>query len=123
MKAAPFLMFQGQAKDAIALYGEVFAGFEVLRLDENGDGSVALARVSLGGQEWLLGDSPVPQDFTFTPATSIFVDCESEAQLRHLARLLGAGGAVMMAIDTYGFSRLFTWIADRFGVSWQFNLA
>ena len=24
--------------------------------------------------------------------------------------------------DNYGFSTLFTWIADRFGVSWQLNL-
>jgi predicted 3-demethylubiquinone-9 3-methyltransferase (glyoxalase superfamily) len=28
----------------------------------------------------------------------------------------------MMPIDNYGFGRLFTWIADRFGVSWQLNL-
>ena len=28
----------------------------------------------------------------------------------------------MMPVDTYGFSTLFTWIADRFGVSWQLNL-
>ena len=31
-------------------------------------------------------------------------------------------GAVMMPVDNYGFSSLFTWIADRFGVSWQLNL-
>ncbi len=28
----------------------------------------------------------------------------------------------MMPVDTYGFSTLFTWISDRFGVSWQLNL-
>ena len=29
----------------------------------------------------------------------------------------------MMPADNYGFSRLFTWVSDRFGVSWQLNLA
>jgi predicted 3-demethylubiquinone-9 3-methyltransferase (glyoxalase superfamily) len=42
--------------------------------------------------------------------------------LRALAEALGDGGGVMMPIGNYGFSRLFTWLADRFGVSWQLNL-
>jgi predicted 3-demethylubiquinone-9 3-methyltransferase (glyoxalase superfamily) len=61
-------------------------------------------------------------DFTFTPSSSIFVECDDEAQLRELAAKLGDGGGVLMGIDNYGFSKLFTWIADRFGVSWQLNL-
>ena len=28
----------------------------------------------------------------------------------------------MMEIGNYGFSTLFTWLADKFGVSWQLNL-
>ena len=58
-----------------------------------------------------------------TPSTSTFIQCDDEAQLRRLAEVLGEGGGVMMPIDSYGFSKLFTWIADRFGVSWQLNLA
>ena len=55
-------------------------------------------------------------------SSSTFIECDDEAQLRTLAGTLGEGGAVMMGIDNYGFSTLFTWIADRFGVSWQLNL-
>ncbi len=29
---------------------------------------------------------------------------------------------VMMALDTYPFARKYTWLADRFGVSWQLFL-
>ena len=60
--------------------------------------------------------------FTFTPSISFFVECESEAELRKIADALAEGGGVMMPIDNYGFSTLFTWISDRFGVSWQLNL-
>ena len=66
-------------------------------------------------------DSPVPHAFTFTPAFSFFVDVPSEAELRRLAAALGEGGGIMMPLANYGFSRLFTWLNDRYGVSWQLN--
>jgi len=28
-----------------------------------------------------------------------------------------------MPLDNHGFKRKFVWISDRFGVSWQLNLA
>ena len=126
MKATPFLMFQGQAQDALALYRETFPDFEQIALQEHpaGDmaGQVAMARIRIGGQEIMLNDSPPVHAFTFTPSASIFVECDDEAQLRDLAQKIGEGERVMMAIDNYGFSTLFTWIADPFGVSWQLNL-
>jgi predicted 3-demethylubiquinone-9 3-methyltransferase (glyoxalase superfamily) len=126
MKATPFLMFQGEAKAALALYREAFPDFEQLLLQEHAEGElagqVAMARIRIGGQEIMLNDSPPVHDFTFTPATSIFLTCDDEAQLRRLARVLGDGGTALMPVDNYGFSRLFAWVADRFGVSWQLNL-
>ena len=126
MKATPFLMFQGQAQGALALYRESFPDFEQLVLQKHPPGAmagqVAMARVRIGGQEIMLNDSPPVHAFTFTPSSSIFVDCDDEAQLRELAARLGDGGGVMMEIANYGFSTLFTWIADKFGVSWQLNL-
>jgi predicted 3-demethylubiquinone-9 3-methyltransferase (glyoxalase superfamily) len=126
MKATPFLMFQGDAKAALALWRQALPEIEVLAMQEHAEGplagQIAMARMRLGGSEWMLYDSPPIHAFTFTPATSIFVDCDDEAQLRRLAEMLGEGGSVMMPLDNYGFSTLFTWIADRFGVSWQLNL-
>ncbi len=58
----------------------------------------------------------------FTPATSLFVDCASEAELDALFARLPDGGEVLMAPANYGFSRKFAWVSDRFGVSWQLNL-
>lgn len=126
MKATPFLMFQGQAKDALALYRDTFPDFEQLLLQEHAEGpqagQIAMARISIGGLEIMLYDSPPVHDFTFTPSTSTFIECDDEAQLRELAGKLGEDGKVMMPVDNYGFSTLFTWVADRFGVSWQLNL-
>lgn len=126
MQATPFLMFQGQAKAALELYRQAFPDYEELLLQEHTEGpqagQIAMARIRIAGLEIMLYDSPPIHDFTFTPSTSTFIQCDDETQLRDLAGKLGAGGAVMMPIDNYGFSSLFTWLADRFGVSWQLNL-
>jgi predicted 3-demethylubiquinone-9 3-methyltransferase (glyoxalase superfamily) len=119
-------MFQGDAKPALALYREVFPDFEQVLLQEHAEGEqvgqIAMARIRIGGQEIMLYDSPPVHDFTFTPATSTFITCDDEAQLRHMAEALAEGGAVLMPADDYGFSALFAWVVDRFGVSWQLNL-
>ena len=35
---------------------------------------------------------------------------------------LADGGTVLMPPGSYGFSRKFAWVNDRYGVSWQLNL-
>lgn len=127
MKATPFLMFQGEAKNALALYRETFPDYEELLLQEHPEGAqagqIAMARIRIGGLEIMLNDSPPVHAFTFTPSSSTFIECDDEAQLRALAGKLAEGGGVMMPVDNYGFSTLFAWVADRYGVSWQLNLA
>ena len=41
-------------------------------------------RFSLDGQEFMAFDSALKHDFTFTPAMSIFVECESEEEIEML---------------------------------------
>ena len=126
MHATPFLMFQGQAKDALTLYRHAFPDYQELLLQEHATGEqagqIAMARIRFAGLELMLYDSPPVHSFTFTPSTSTFVECDDEAQLRQLAERLGAGGEVLMPTGNYGFSQLFTWFKDPFGVSWQLNL-
>src|SRR5690348_1334243 len=118
----PFLMFQDRnAEEAMRFYVSLFAGAEVLDLARHPDGSVMKASFQLAGQVILCTDSPVKHAFTFTPSSSLFVECTSEEELRRLAGELGA--TELMPVGSYGFSRLFAWVNDRFGVSWQLNLA
>ena len=39
-----------------------------------------------------------------------------------LVQKLSEEGQVVMPLDDYGFSKLFAWVADKFGVSWQLNM-
>jgi predicted 3-demethylubiquinone-9 3-methyltransferase (glyoxalase superfamily) len=79
------------------------------------------AAFSIAGQNVFCTDSFVKHNFTFTPAISFFVNCESEDDVRRLSSALAEGGTELMPIGNYGFSRLFAWVNDRYGVSWQLN--
>ena len=68
-------------------------------------------------------DSAQNHQFTFTPSMSIFVLCESEEEIGTLYKRLIEGGSAPMPLANYGFSKKFAWVADRYGVSWQLNLA
>jgi uncharacterized glyoxalase superfamily protein PhnB len=80
------------------------------------------ATFSLAGQPFMCIDSPVKHDFGFTPAMSLFVRCETEAELDRLYATLAEQGTELMPLGDYGFSAKFGWVNDRFGVSWQLNL-
>ena len=127
-KISTFLMFEGKAEEAMNFYVGLFDGAAITNIRRYGpgepgkEGSVMLASFTLKGQNFMCVDSFVKHDFKFTPATSIFVDCESEAEVDALFRTLSEGGHVLMPLDHYPFSRKFAWVADRFGVSWQINL-
>jgi predicted 3-demethylubiquinone-9 3-methyltransferase (glyoxalase superfamily) len=53
----------------------------------------------------------------------LFVECESEEEIRRLYAALAAGGNAPRPIREYGFSRMFAWVNDRYGVSWQLDFA
>jgi predicted 3-demethylubiquinone-9 3-methyltransferase (glyoxalase superfamily) len=125
----PFLMFVGQAEAAATFYAATVPDSTILSLERWGEGepgakgSVKRARVRIGSLEVICFDSPAKHDFTFTPSISLFVECASEAEIDRLYAAFIDGGQALMPLGSYGFSKKFAWLNDRFGVSWQFNLA
>ena len=125
---ATFLMFEGQAEEAMNFYVKVIPDSEILNVQRHGpegpgpEGSILVASFSLRGHAVMVSDSYISHDFTFTPSTSLFVTCQSEEELAELSTAFAEGGEFLMPLDNYGFSRRFAWVVDRFGVSWQLNL-
>lgn len=126
-KVSTFVMFQGQAQQAIDLYSELFAGFKVQQVqhyDDSNDGPLRIrqAFIDFDRQNLVFTDSPVSHDFGFTPAVSLFINFATDAELERVFARLAEGGEVLMPIDDYGFSARFGWLNDRFGLSWQLNV-
>jgi predicted 3-demethylubiquinone-9 3-methyltransferase (glyoxalase superfamily) len=128
-KIKTFLMFEGCCEEAISFYVSLLPDAAVTGLlrygpsEAGADGSVKQATFILAGQSFMAIDSPVKHGFTFTPAMSLFVDCATEAEIDALFAKLSEGGQALMPLNAYPFSPRFGWLSDKFGVSWQLDLA
>ncbi len=128
MTLTPFLMFAGEAEEAIRFYA-VFPDAEIVSLEHYGpgevgtEGKVKRAEFRIAGQPIKGIDSPVEHAFGFTPAISFSLDCTSEGELDELAARLSENGETLMPVAEYPFARRFAWLSDRYGVSWQLNVA
>ena len=112
-KITPFLWFDGEAEEAANFYVSVFKHSKVLNIARFGDagpgpkGSVMLVSFEIEGQKFsALNGGP---QYTFTPAISFFVDCETQAEVDELWTKLTAGGKEVQC----------GWLTDKYGVSWQ----
>ena len=132
-KTTTYLLFvgeqNGKAEEAINLYTSLFRNSGVKHIEyfkegEPGgeEGTVKQAVFTLDGQEYRAMDGGVGHQFSFTPAVSVFVNCESEEEIDTLWQKLLEGGSALMPLGDYGFSKKFGWLNDKYGMSWQLNL-
>lgn len=124
------LTFQdGRAEQAMSFYVELFDNSEVIDVSRWGaespveEGKIMQGRFSLNGNLFMCSDSPAIHNWSFTPAVSVYLECDDQDEIKRLFEKLSEGGQVTMPLNNYGFSQKFGWLIDQFGVSWQLNLA
>ncbi len=112
-RITPFLWFDGKAEEAMNFYVSVFKNSKVGRVMRYGSagpgpkGKVMSVTFQLEGQEFFaLNGGP---HFTFTPAISFFVNCETQQEVDELWEKLSAGGEKQKC----------GWLKDKYGLSWQ----
>jgi predicted 3-demethylubiquinone-9 3-methyltransferase (glyoxalase superfamily) len=112
-KITPFLWFKDQAEEAMNFYTAIFKNSKISSVSRYGEGgpgpqgSVMTATFELDGQEFMaLNGGPL---FTFTEAISLFVNCETQAEVDELWEKLTEGGEESQC----------GWLKDKYGLSWQ----
>jgi predicted 3-demethylubiquinone-9 3-methyltransferase (glyoxalase superfamily) len=112
-KITTFLWFNDKAEEAANFYVSLFQNSKIESISRYSDagpgpkGSVMTVSFQLEGQKFLaLNGGP---HFSFTPAISLFVNCESQQEVDRLWDKLSDGGRK----DRCG------WLQDRYGLSWQ----
>ncbi len=107
------MWFNNQAEEAAIFYTSIFKNSKLDQVSYYGDagpgqkGSVLTVTFELNGQEMMaLNGGP---EYKFTPAISLFVNCEDQQEVDHYWEKLSEGGE----------KRPCGWLTDKFGVSWQ----
>ena len=101
-KITTFLMFEGKAEAAMGFYISLFKNSKIESLIRNGkegpgvEGKVKHATFTLNGQELMAIDSSAKHAFTFTPAISLYIKCETHKEIDELFKKLSEGGQVFM---------------------------
>jgi len=112
-KITTFLWFDNNAQEAIDFYTSIFDDAKIVDTVRNGkagpgeDDAVLAATFQLAGQQFMaLNGGP---HFKFTEAISLFVNCETQAEVdRYWDQLLVGGEPSQCG-----------WLKDKFGLSWQ----
>jgi len=112
-RITPFLWFNDQAEQATEFYLSIFDHSRILNIVRHGEegpnpvGSVMYTQFILDGQEFMaLNGGPY---FNFTPAISLFVNCETQSEVDKYWEKLSEGGEKGQC----------GWLKDKFGLSWQ----
>ena len=112
-KITTFLTYNDQAEEAVNLYTSVFKNSKIINTSRYGaggpgpKGALMSATFQLEGQQFMaLNGGPT---FTFAVGISLFVSCETQAEIDELWDKLSAGGEPGRC----------GWLKDKFGVSWQ----
>ncbi len=106
-KIVPFLWFNDKAEEAMNFYCSIFKNSKAGNVARGPDGKVFSATFNLEGQEfYALNGGP---HFSFTPAISFFVNCETQEEVNELWEKLLQGGEESRC----------GWLKDKYGLSWQ----
>lgn len=120
-RIVPHLWFNDNAKEAVNFYRTLFDDSKMM-LEQKLDGTpsgenAAYYEFTLAGQ--LFGALNGGPHFTFNPAISISVNCETIEETEVLWQKLIEGGRALMPLQEYPFSKLYGWVEDKYGLSWQ----
>jgi predicted 3-demethylubiquinone-9 3-methyltransferase (glyoxalase superfamily) len=100
-KIVPFLWFDGKAEEAAKFYVSIFKNSKVL------SATPMSVTFQLEGQPfYALNGGP---QYKFTPAISLFVNCDTQQEVDELWNKLSAGGSDEQC----------GWLKDKYGLSWQ----
>lgn len=136
-KIVPCLWFNGVAKEAVEFYMASFPQAKLLETTYYPTEGLLDFQESLAGKELTLdfelggyrltalnagGEFQLNSSISFMLNFDPSQDSQAKQNLRALWEKLSAGGKVLMPLQEYPYSKLYGWVEDRFGVTWQLIL-
>lgn len=100
-KITPFLWFNNNAQEAAKFYCSVFKNSKIV------SDTPMMTEINIDGQELILFNGG--PNFSFTPATSLFISCETQEEIDAYWNVLTESGKPGQC----------GWLQDKYGLSWQ----
>lgn len=129
-QAVPYLSFNGNAKDALNFYKDVFNGetTEIQTFGEadfptppEADNRVMHAKFKKGNLFLMASDSFPGHEITEGNSISLVLEAESEEEIQNLYDKLSQNGSVLMELQDTFWGAKYAKVKDRFGISWNLN--
>ncbi len=123
-KITPHVWFAAEAKEATELYVSLFPDSRIDKLNvikDTPSGDCDLVSFTLCGKK-MMAISAGP-DLKLNPAISFFVTFENEEEITHVWNALSNGGKALMPFQQYPWAKMYGWLEDKYGVSWQLSLS
>ncbi|UUU23687.1 VOC family protein [Streptomyces sp. DSM 40750] len=127
----PYLSFDGDARQALEFYKEVFGG--ELSLNTYGSfgqpGAAESDKIMHGMLEtpsgFTLMGADAPPGVNHTPGNnfSVSLSGDDDTELRGYWEKLSAGGTVAVPLDKQMWGDVFGMCTDRFGIPWMVNIS
>jgi len=122
-RIVPHLWFDKEAKEAALFYTSLFEQSKVLNvtvIEGTPSGDAESVNFELAGQQFMaISAGPF---FKFNPSISLMVACNSASEVNTKWKSLSEGGTELMPLGEYPFSKRYSWVQDRYGLSWQLML-
>ncbi|WP_397536640.1 VOC family protein [Rummeliibacillus pycnus] len=135
MTVNPYLIFNGNAREAVEFYGKAFQTEKPQimtfgdadndpnsQLPEEAKDLVMHANIKVSGSDIMFSDTFPGSPYTVGNNVTLAVVSDDEAYIRSAFSVLQDGGEVMMELQKTFWSPCYGSVKDRFGVEWQFNL-
>ncbi len=133
MLFVPYIMFNGNASEALKFYAEIFQSDkdpnimlygdakDMMELPPGYEDKILHTELSFPGGLIYMSDAFPGAEVNYTDAISFNLGAESKEELNRLFTALSDGGKVLQPLEEQFWGAIFGSVNDRYGIHWSFN--
>ncbi|MCL2619992.1 MAG: VOC family protein [Defluviitaleaceae bacterium] len=120
MKIRPYLFFNGNCRDAIAFYENVFGSKAYVMFNDENPNLVDHAQFNVGEDIIMLCDWDEAHEYgQRNMMITINFDENDKSSVEDIFKLLAEGGKIVHELEEVSWSKCFGLVVDKFGFRWN----
>ncbi|MCL2409786.1 MAG: VOC family protein [Oscillospiraceae bacterium] len=125
-----FLNFDGDCREALDFYAEVFRvavpdniqTYEQGGFGEGNEGRVLYASLPIFGSNVMFSDCPAGSDYVKGSNIALTLGSSDKSEIERIFNAFAEGGEVDMPLGQTFFSEFYGMVTDKFGITWQLSM-